>query len=779
MRRIMFEKKLPKKLFKKSLFSYFIILLIPIVIIGIIYLYVLGVVTENSIKFRENMLEQTRNAIDLQFSEIENLVIRLNSDDRINYLAAMNTEEYWKDSFQVYETSLELAKYKSIRAFVDEIYIYFLKGKYALSEAGSLNADLFYNMYFESSRVNREVWNDVINNYNEKQYLSLSYLSHLSGDVTTENNPDRAVFIQSIPIGYKSRYEAKAVVFMNMESLKGYLQKNNTTSSCFTYILSNGKIIASSNPETSKYSTELDVQIKDNLGYVIKDIAGEKMLVTYSSSYNNEWVYVSVMPTYEVTNQVKVLRNIFTIACILCFFLGISGAIVFTYHNYKPIQQAIKDLVEYTKESFEEMDSNFINYSVNNLINENVKMKDRIEEYFPYIKNEFLLNLIYGRMNHKEIITIAGQLNIALDNRCFTVVIYTLSRYERSYSADILRELFVSKIAVEDQIKNICDCYYGLELDNDKVAFLLIFNKIDENYSRYIKEKIEQITKKLHETNKIKLRFSIGDVVHDCNEIPTSYRKAKHLMDYSIIVNNKESVLTEIQRIEGMYYYPIDVENSLITMAKAGDYNGVIKLLDGIYSYNFVKTELGIDIIMCLYEEIFHTLIKTITYVFAEEKDKAGEMIKKCKDIDYMRKPLNVFDRYKEVFGELCMYSNDKKVSHNDRMKTRILEYLDIHYRDNNISLAVIADYFEYSEVYFSCFFKEQIGENFSTYLNRMRLKKACELLKQTEQEINEISAATGYTNSHIFRRTFKKYFGVTPSDYRSIPELHSFRFTD
>ena len=79
-------KKIPKKLFKKSLLSYFIILLIPIIIIGVIYLYVLGVVTGNSIKFRENMLEQTRNAIDLQFSEIENLVIRLNNDDKINYL---------------------------------------------------------------------------------------------------------------------------------------------------------------------------------------------------------------------------------------------------------------------------------------------------------------------------------------------------------------------------------------------------------------------------------------------------------------------------------------------------------------------------------------------------------------------------------------------------------------------------------------------------------------------------------------------------------------------
>ncbi|QGQ99865.1 response regulator [Paenibacillus psychroresistens] len=99
-----------------------------------------------------------------------------------------------------------------------------------------------------------------------------------------------------------------------------------------------------------------------------------------------------------------------------------------------------------------------------------------------------------------------------------------------------------------------------------------------------------------------------------------------------------------------------------------------------------------------------------------------------------------------------------------------ITDYLQKHYFEE-ISLVDVSTRFHIEPSYFSKLFKAVTNENFIEYLTRLRMEKACELLSSTEQKINEIAELTGYENQRYFSQVFKKFTGLTPSEYREAQE--------
>ena len=80
-----------------------------------------------------------------------------------------------------------------------------------------------------------------------------------------------------------------------------------------------------------------------------------------------------------------------------------------------------------------------------------------------------------------------------------------------------------------------------------------------------------------------------------------------------------------------------------------------------------------------------------------------------------------------------------------------------------------IADIFGVSSKYLSRLIKEQIGINFIQYVMSVRIFKASEMLKNTSMTVNEIMEKTGFNSRNTFIRVFKKFEGLTPSEYKKI----------
>lgn len=95
---------------------------------------------------------------------------------------------------------------------------------------------------------------------------------------------------------------------------------------------------------------------------------------------------------------------------------------------------------------------------------------------------------------------------------------------------------------------------------------------------------------------------------------------------------------------------------------------------------------------------------------------------------------------------------------------------------DKELLLFDIAEEVNLNYNYLSGLFKEQTGMNFSDYLIKERINKACRLLKDTNLKIYDISSLCGYSNTKYFMVLFKRITGETPSEYRE-NEHHSGAF--
>lgn len=93
--------------------------------------------------------------------------------------------------------------------------------------------------------------------------------------------------------------------------------------------------------------------------------------------------------------------------------------------------------------------------------------------------------------------------------------------------------------------------------------------------------------------------------------------------------------------------------------------------------------------------------------------------------------------------------------------------YISSYYENPDLSLGEVAEYVGLNEKYFTSKFSKETGESFMNYLIGLRMQKAKELLKTTTFKIYEIAEMVGYRNVESFNRVFKKYYGISPLQYR------------
>ncbi|ULL17477.1 response regulator [Paenibacillus sp. H1-7] len=112
----------------------------------------------------------------------------------------------------------------------------------------------------------------------------------------------------------------------------------------------------------------------------------------------------------------------------------------------------------------------------------------------------------------------------------------------------------------------------------------------------------------------------------------------------------------------------------------------------------------------------------------------------------------------------------DLKAKRKGKLKDPVEEaklYIENHLNEE-VSLEEVADRIGLNPSYFSQLFKQSTQETFVQYRTRRRMEKAKKLLAQPQYRITDISGEVGYADHPHFTKTFKKYIGVLPSEYRS-----------
>lgn len=96
---------------------------------------------------------------------------------------------------------------------------------------------------------------------------------------------------------------------------------------------------------------------------------------------------------------------------------------------------------------------------------------------------------------------------------------------------------------------------------------------------------------------------------------------------------------------------------------------------------------------------------------------------------------------------------------------SEILQFIQQNYR--NLTLAELAEHFHYSEAHLSTLIKKSVGLNFTTLITNLKMADAKDYLINTKLSVEKICEYVGYHSVDHFSRTFKKYYKVSPQQYR------------
>ena len=102
-----------------------------------------------------------------------------------------------------------------------------------------------------------------------------------------------------------------------------------------------------------------------------------------------------------------------------------------------------------------------------------------------------------------------------------------------------------------------------------------------------------------------------------------------------------------------------------------------------------------------------------------------------------------------------------------NQLLLRIFDYVQKTYTSSDCSLNGLSQDLGFNPVYLSRYFRERTGVTFTEYVQYHRLTEVCYILMNSRDSILSAALSCGFGSQCAFNRSFRKYFGITPREYR------------
>jgi AraC-like DNA-binding protein/ligand-binding sensor protein len=212
--------------------------------------------------------------------------------------------------------------------------------------------------------------------------------------------------------------------------------------------------------------------------------------------------------------------------------------------------------------------------------------------------------------------------------------------------------------------------------------------------------------------------------------------------------------------------YPMEKERQLMDSLRRGDNEGVRRALDELLARFFFSAPDNFKFLQ--YRALELAILFSRTAVAA---GNAGETLpeinnrylERIQDAQSSEELIDMLYQMAEAMtGQISPFRGVRHALSLRRAECFIRENYT-----RKVRLKEVADVSGLSAPYFSTVFKEEMGENLSDYLNRLRVDRAAKLLLDTDLSLSEIAGSCGFEDQSWFSKIFKSYTGSSPGKYR------------
>lgn len=519
------------------------------------------------------------------------------------------------------------------------------------------------------------------------------------------------------------------------------------------------------------------VLIRDKEGQTIvgeeRSGSGKTNLSETTSLYTG-WVYSIQWMDSKAPFVYDAIPKLWILVMVIAALAGIAGVIYMTYRNYRPVRAITSMINDFMHKESIRIASNtneikFIENALHTLIDRSLESQELVEADKLSKKLRFFLDMLAGgQLSPSGWKSELNRLNgVSFESR-FKVIMLEIdhiARFASDYSQrdqELLK--YVLRSMVQETLQEHDRVNWAEWTDLRRLTCVIAAGggQGEEDYRIYcgIVEWVQQ-----------HLRFTVtigaGLEVSRANEIPRSLEAAtralqnKTAMGINRVIAAEEIAVSHAAPTNRYYALTRAVAASLRVSRKEGEEKvqalfADIKShyvdhhsLNAMMRYFLIQVEQEMGMLSDGYQSAWPEIRRSFRTEDAETVDEAQASISSIMDVIYTH-----LEKVRE--SRLHRIQLDQ-----------IRSYVIQHYVDPAMSLDLLGSHFGLNGKYISKLFKDEFGVNFMDFVIGLRVERACKLLVETEEPIQDIAELSGYTNSISFRRTFKKITGLTPGEYR------------
>lgn len=666
-------------------------------------------------------------------------------------------------------------------------YIYTCMGKRPHSVIESMELkDVFVNSIYNSKAMIAyyydEVDDSVISStaalsdastyfrytYKVKNYTPEEYRNHWDelGKVVFEYSPCMEVTIQNKTMQVIECYSAMPLN-SGIRDQKGYLVLVLDVKDIFSDLFelmgdkdefhfydSKGKLLFRS---SEYYSEELALNDAE-FGPV--DANGETIYGMSLTSADGRWKVKMHQTVFEEGNvwdigvsHVLVIVSL-AVSILLCSYL--------TIRNYRDIQKVLDLFVKKNKNN--EYNLETLNYKniwecADRIIRENSEFEERINTYAQSRRSETLEKLLRnGYESREEMEAALSKAGIVVEQEECVVLSIRYTSYD-------YRVLISENMTMKDMVKELMGGLLEQRLEifdtaaKETVCILFLKKEVDQEI--ILRDIVSKLKIELIYNCGIALKIAVGGVVDSLYNISTSYMQIKEVFRYTETSGQEVNLYTDIKEMEKLYYSKSDDER-IFNYVALGNAEEAKKIVEKIYNTNFKS---GVEITSTKVFGILKLrLCQTIAEIVKKHKIPMEEAQQKLK---HEQEPEKFFCIMYDCLDRIAVEISNRNEMLRNHTVTDIVNYVNQNYCSSSLCLKEVAREFSLNENYVSTLFSKAYGTTFSQAVETLRIKKACELIRETETTIGEVSEMVGYTSDASFRRAFKKVTGKTPREFK------------
>ena len=510
------------------------------------------------------------------------------------------------------------------------------------------------------------------------------------------------------------------------------------------------------------YENLLDLQTATALQRT--DVSGKSVYSMVCRSDDSEWKVKMYLPELEKMGIVENLMPYALLFVVLPIMVSVLLCTYFTFRKHKDIYE-IWRLFKGEEESDLEKTQEEVSYKLikeyaNRLVNENVTFRKQIVDYERSRKQEILEKVIRNTYeDSSEMKKALETVNLQMkEGKCVVLCLRYLGTSYRTWVSETMtiREL------VKGMLSSLLEQQFEIVDTSARETVCILFIGDVENPEAAMRDILSGLKVEITYNWGIEVEIAAGGWVESLEHAGESYKQAKEVIRYNETSEKEIYLYADLKNLENMYYYPKNLDEKIYNYVALGMAKEAKETIRRIYQENFGNREVALS-------------AKASEMIKDRLRDSLMSMAPKCSvslentadELNAERDIQRYFERIYACIDWIAGEIKNKKVLQQNQSALKIIRFVNQNYCDNTLSLKLISREFGFNETYVSSLFRKTYGENFSSVIEKLRIKKACELIRNTDMKISDVAGAVGYASDASFRRAFKKVKGATPGEYR------------